>query len=366
MFLAALLQCLPAAIAPQARAIQIADGFTYAGTNGFAASRALALDYLNYPVFAAVGVVNIVVGTNEFIGTGTLLNNEWVLTASHIWSASTVTSLEFIYSGVTNAALMTSLVQHPLWTSAPSPLESEKVGPSQGWDLALFRLASPMTNSIAYPELYTKSDEAGKVSIILGGGRIGTGTVPWYGQPDDPPLVHAAFNIIDRATSQTNSGYGGGQLVHDFDSGTNAAQNTLGLAYNPNGTPWVWDNTTNILTSLAPPGDITGNDSSSAQYTVGADILEGSPAPGDSGGPTFIEDGGSWKLAGVTSWGINPWDELYNGSNGFRGLYGGVDYVTRVSQTSDWIYSVIPEPTTFALIATTAVVAVTMLHRRRP
>ena len=349
-----------------ARAIEIADGFTYAGTNGFAASRALALDYVNYPVFEAVGVLNIVAGTNEFTGTGTLLNNEWVLTAGHNWSISTVTSLQFIHLGVTNQAVMASLTQHPLWTNAPSPLSNESVGPSQGWDVALFRLTVPITNSIAYPELYTKSDELGKIGIILGGGRLGTGTVPWYEQTNDPPLIHAAVNIIDRTTSQTNSGYSGGALVNDFDSGT-AAQNTLGTNYNSGAQPWLWDNSgSNMITALDPTGVIVGTNSSADQYTNGVNILEGSTAPGDSGGPTFIQDGATWKLAGVTSWGVNSWDVLTNGSNGFRGLYGDVNYVTRVSEVSSWITSVIPEPSTYALLACgLSLVAFAAARRRR-
>ncbi len=349
-----------------ARAIEIADGFTYAGTNGYAASRALALDYANYPVFQAVGVLNIVAGTNEFTGTGTLLNNEWVLTAGHNWSASTVTSLQFIHLGATNEAVLASLTQHPLWTNAPSPLTSETVGPSQGWDVALFRLSAPISNSIVYPELYTKSDEFGKIGFTLGGGRLGTGTTPWVEQGVDPPLIYAAANIIDRTTSQTNSGYSGGFLVNDFDASTNASQNTLGLSYATNSSAWLWNNVADVITSLDPAGTITGTNSSASQYTNAlGNILEGGTAPGDSGGPTFIQDGEAWKLAGITSWGVNPWDVLTNGSNGFRGLYGDVNYFTRVSQTRDWIVSVIPEPSTQALLILASLGTAGFCLRRR-
>ncbi len=349
-----------------ARAIEIADGFTYAGTNGYAASRALALDYVNYPVFQSVGVLNIVAGTNEFTGTGTLLNNEWVLTAGHNWSASTVTSLQFIHLGATNEAVLGSLTQHPLWTNAPSPLTSENVGPSQGWDVALFRLSAPISNSIVYPELYTKSDEFGKIGFTLGGGKLGTGTAPWADQGIDPPLIYAAANIIDRVTSQTNSTYSGGFLVNDFDASTNASQNTLGFSYATNTSAWLWNNEAGVITSLDPAGTITGTNSSASQYTNAlGNILEGGTAPGDSGGPTFIQDGETWKLAGVTSWGVNPWDVLTNGSNGFRGLYGDVNYFTRVSQTRDWIVSVIPEPSTWALLAFAALGAAGYCLRRR-
>ncbi len=323
------------------RAILIADGFTYAGTNGFDASRAFAADYVNYPIFEAVGTIKVTEGIEEFNVTGTSLNNEWVLTAAHNWKTNLVTSLQFTVGGSTYDADMNALFHHPLWTES---------GPSQGWDIALFRLTAPITNNITFPTLYTKVDEYDKVGITLGVGYIGTGTVPWYEQTNATPFLHAAANIIDRVTTQTNGAYTGGLLVTDFDGITNAHQNTLSESYYTNGETWIWDNDTNIVTTLNPAGEISGYDSSYVQFTNAEDILEGSSAPGDSGGPTFIEDGGEWKLAGITSWGHNPWDEIYNGQLDPRGLYGDVANMTRVSQNADWIYSIIPEPTTYVLI----------------
>lgn len=360
LFLAAILiTALPV------RAIEIANDFTYGGTNGFAASHALATDFNAYPVFSAVGSLSIYLqGGLESVGSATLLDNEWVLTAGHCWSTN-VTGFDFVLAGTSYAADMSSLVLHPLWENSPSPLTNMEVGPSQGWDLALFKLASPITNSITFPKLYTKSDEFGKVSITLGAGRLGTGTVPWYEQTNDPPLVHAAFNVIDRTTSQTNSSYGGGFIVTDFDGTTNADHNTLGISYYTNGDTWIWDDSTNIVIALDPAGDIAGDNSADAQYMLGTNIVEGGAAPGDSGGPTFIEDDGEWKLAGVTSWGSNPWDELYNSGDGRRGLYGDVNYMVRISETSDWITSVIPEPSTYVLLTLGTFLSAFILLRKK-
>jgi secreted trypsin-like serine protease len=55
--------------------------------------------------------------------------------------------------------------------------------------------------------------------------------------------------------------------------------------------------------------------------------LEGVGAPGDSGGPAFIEVDGRLRLAGVSSASMN----------GKPGTYGVVDVYTRVSAYVDWI-----------------------------
>lgn len=360
-----LVALVAALLAPtDARAILIADGFSYAGSNGFAGSSALAQDYVNYPWFKAVGSIRIYEGSESFTATGTLLNSEWVLTAGHNWNSLAVTGLEFILGGVAHAASMGSLVQHPLWTSAPTPLLNEDVGPSQGWDVALFRLAAPITEAIVFPQLYTGSDELGKTGITLGAGIIGTGTQPTDGSSNPSLTVYASMNVVDRTTAQTNSGYSGGLIVTDFDGTNNPQQNTLGDGYDGSGSPWVWGTSTNIITSLDPAGSIAGTNSAIAQLVMGSDIVEGGTAPGDSGGPTFIQDGDEWKLAGITSWGLNPWDGLSNGTSGLDGLYGDVSYMTRVSQVAPWVLSVVPEPSTYALLVLTGASALWWVRKR--
>ncbi len=351
------------------RAITIADGFTYGGTNGFAASSALAQDYGNYPIFEAVGWFRLDLSDGRSSrSSGTLLNNEWVLTAGHsLKPPGEVSSLSFVLAGVTNVADLSSIVMHPLWSAPPPPLIDGVGSPSQGWDVALFRLASPITNTIAFPRLYTASNEAGQVGITLGAGLIGTGTEPWSQQPTNSPVqVFAEMNRIDRVTAQTNAGLAGGLLATDFD-GANEPQNTLGSGYDSSGQPWLWDESARIVTALDPAGTIAGTNSLLDQLVVDGNVVEGSTAPGDSGGPTFIHDGEDWKIAGISSWGVNPWDYLYGdaANAGSRGLYGDVSYKTRVSQVAPWIVSVVPEPSTYALLVMAGAGALWWAGRRR-
>jgi len=81
-------------------------------------------------------------------------------------------------------------------------------------------------------------------------------------------------------------------------------------------------------------------------------------------GEANLEDDGTWKLVGINSFSGNPWDAIVN-SNGSRGLYGSLGQMTRVSQHADWIYSVIPEPTTTMLLAFCGVGALFLIVGKR-
>lgn len=309
---------------------------TYTGLD---AARAFA----NEAAFAAVGQMKYTMkypanaaAYGPYNATGTLIadasGNQWVLTAAHNWNA-TIKSMNFNFqkinysvdgSGtVTNTtyqASMSSLIQHPNWNNTYGD-----VGVSQGWDVALFRLTKTVAG-ITPATLYTSSNEYGQTGYTVGFGRLGTGTVATYDNTYQYKLAMA--NVIDRVTAQNaptnNISYTGGLLVSDFDSGSGLA-NTLvleGLPTPPGYPP---------ATELNPAGVITGTTSSSAQLAG-----EGGTAKGDSGGPTFFNDGGTYKIAGITSWGVNP-ANFYNAE---AGLYGDLTYMTRVSQQVTWINAV--------------------------
>ena len=69
----------------------------------------------------------------------------------------------------------------------------------------------------------------------------------------------------------------------------------------------------------------------------GATELEGTGAPGDSGGPLFIERDGVRFVAGISSFSTGP-----------PRAYGSVDHYTRVSNIADWIRLTLADTTGLA------------------
>ena len=125
-------------------------------------------------------------------------------------------------------------------------------------------------------------------------------------------------NTLDRkvtgiTTSINNVNYVGGLLAFDFDhpSGT---INALGDDY------------------FSEDEKLLGEGTSSEE----AHEFEGCTVEGDSGGPLFVRDGNTWKLAGVLSGGLSEPVPNYKTSS-----YGDVSIFTRVSQNISWIESIV-------------------------
>ncbi len=139
------------------------------------------------------------------------------------------------------------------------------------------------------------------------------------------------------------------------------------------GHPRTWG--TNIIDGIetfdAPYGETLAFD-----FHPSGGATEATLTAGDSGGGLFINDGGTWKLAGVHLsndfvWSLTDGGTRFNASvfDG-RGLYrydsspptytyidpslpdalGGSSYSTRISARMSWINTVIPEPTTLAVL----------------
>ncbi len=327
-----MLQCLVGglflAISTAGRATVINNNWTL----GDAATAAAAA-----PVFDSVGWVQITEGASTFRGTGVLVAPNWVLTAAHNWLTDEVTALSFNIGGTTYQGSSGRWYQHPAWLAAPD------VGPAQGWDIALFHLATPVVGAPSV-ELYDGNDELGATVLFGGYGLAGTTTTG--PRPNPVPTLYAGRNTVDRVVSVSGSGETGGLLLIDFDDGTVGRNSLAGSA--------IYSTTGGALTSI-PNGTITALDSG-----IGYLNIESTTASGDSGGPAFADFGDGYELVGLASWGVNPTQP----GNLYGSGYGDVTYFTRVSPHVGWIAATIPEPSTFVLVLF-SFAAVCLLRRDR-
>ncbi len=253
---------------------------TVLNSNGTLADASAAA---NAPVFDSVGWVGIQEGTSTLRGTGVLVASDWVLTAAHNWLTDEVTALSFKIGGVAYQATSGHWFQHPGWMADP------EVGPTQGWDIALFRLSNSVTG-VAPVALYSGIAELGASLLFSGYGLAGTAaTGP---RPNGVPTLYAVSNAVDRVVTVSGAAGTGGMLLVDFDDGSATRNSLAGSA--------IYSTTGGTLTSI-PNGTITAQSSSASYFT-----LEGTTASGDSGGPAFADFGNGYELVGLASWGVNP------------------------------------------------------------
>jgi secreted trypsin-like serine protease len=258
----------------------------------------------NQPQFAAVG--KVFAGTSA--GSGTVIaNGWWVLTAAHVVAGAPLSSISFQIGASTYTAQ--NVFIHPSY-SFPTA------------DIALIELNAPVAG-VTPAQIYTGTNEIGKQGHSVGYGTTGTGTT-------------------------------------GFISGTygtkRAMRNIIDLIIFPNGT--ISPNGTILLSDFDSPGD-ANNGLGSGSSPTPLD-LEGIVAPGDSGGPVFILDGGNWYIAGVHSFISDPGPPA--GNNVADARYGDIMGSTRVSSYAGWINSVVPEPASMTALA---IGLIGLLARRR-
>jgi hypothetical protein len=190
------------------------------------------------PVLASsVGTLAIGTGPGTGLATGTLIAPGWVLTVAHPISALTpASSVRFTLGSQESVAAQ--VVRHPLWSGVFT----------SGFDLALVRLQTPLTAS-AMPGLWRSTDGPlpGRAGLWAGAGRTGDGLT---GDVLASTRLRAFTNTIDDQAA-TPSGVAT-LLRADFDGPDAGQAGPLGLGM---------------------PTD-----------------LEGSTAPGDSGGPLLVQD----------------------------------------------------------------------------
>lgn len=266
----------------------------YGGTIRHDRDDALYLDLAADAAFDPVGKFTWNEPGFSYLASGTLIRDDWVLTAGHVVGGTDglgagVTNMKFFVGGATYTA--DQWIPHDQWSASGESLTA-------GWDIGLVHLATDV-NSVTPADLYLPEygSELGLVGTEVGFGATGTGSTGY--QENTAGTKRAGQNILDVVGTAETSG-----------------------------TP---NNVFNHSRLMAVDFDNAGGGFLNNPYGSGTPLnLEYLTAPGDSGGGLFVDVEGEMKLAGVTSY-ISAIDFNVNSD------YGDIAGFTRVSKFIDWI-----------------------------
>ena len=288
------------------------------------------------------GVGSIFVEFEEITGSGFLctaaaISPTHILTAAHCVTESdfTVSRIRFILSAGLPAPLILEADSFAVNPWYPI-FQSAGYGAFSHGDIAVIELVDPLPGEIEIYDLYRDSDEFNQESRHYGHGRSGKGTKGATGGSDFF-YARTGLNAYEQFLAPLIGDPFEDQLLYDFDSG-GSKHNAMAWWFsssfmcspeNPNNPGWAQD------------GQCTTFKDGSYPDFKGFGKMEIGIAPGDSGGPAFIDD----KIAGVHSFGFtHNCAGVTNGTDFTCGLdssYGEMSGDTRVSYHADFVDDVV-------------------------
>ncbi|MEO1497309.1 MAG: trypsin-like serine protease [Planctomycetota bacterium] len=251
------------------------------------------------PEYESVGRLTWNETSGSFLGSGTLIADDWVLTAAHNLdgadgAGSGVSNVTFNLGGANYG--IDQFILEPTWVSLGGDTVQSNF--TSGWDLALVKLSEPVVG-IDPAVLYTGEGELGLVGTAVGYGATGTGSTGF--DAATAGTKRAGDNVID--VVGTTKTPGSARFLFNVNN-----ERVLGVDFDEPGNPAA--------------GRLGSDTPLDLEYLI---------APGDSGGGLFVEADGQTLLAGVTSFG-QSFD-----ADGVNSDYGDLGGFTRVSPFVEWI-----------------------------